>query len=119
MSAFRGKSQPSLLGGGGRRIDLRQYVAAPPTADFVTAAASPSAKIVLDLSMTILYTWDYKKGIIMKIKDIIVFHKEKIIDDGEVILLDQNNTFWNIRLWIEEKYPNIPIEIVNEGMGER
>ena len=38
----------------------------------------------------------------MKIKDIIVFHKEKIIDDGEVILLDQNNTFWNIRLWIEE-----------------
>ena len=108
MSAFRGKSQPSLLGGGGRRIDLRQYVAAPP-----------SAKIVLDLSMTILYTWDYKKGIIMKIKDIIVFHKEKIIDDGEVILLDQNNTFWNIRLWIEEKYPNIPIEIVNEGRGER
>ena len=55
----------------------------------------------------------------MKIKDIIVFHKEKIIDDGEVILLDQNNTFWNIRLWIEEKYPNIPIEIVNEGRGER
>ena len=47
--------------------------------------------------MTILYTWDYKKGIIMKIKDIIVFHKEKIIDDGEVILLDENNTFWNIR----------------------
>jgi len=55
----------------------------------------------------------------MKIKDMIVFHKEKIIDDGEVILLDQNNTFWNIRLWIKEKYPNIPIEIVNEGMGER
>ena len=55
----------------------------------------------------------------MKIKDIIVFHKEKIIDDGEVILLDENNTFWNIRLWIEEKYPNIPIEIVNEGRGER
>ena len=55
----------------------------------------------------------------MKIKDMIVFHKEKIIDDGEVILLDQNNTFWNIRLWIEEKYPNIPIEIVNEGRGER
>ena len=119
MSAFRGKSPPSLLGGGGRRIYLRQYVAAPPTADFVTAAASPSAEIVLDLCMTILYTWDYKKGIIMKIKDMIVFHKEKIIDDGEVILLDQNNTFWNIRLWIEEKYPNIPIEIVNEGMGER
>ena len=55
----------------------------------------------------------------MKIKDMIVFHKEKIIDDGEVILLDENNTFWNIRLWIEEKYPNIPIEIVNEGRGER
>ena len=54
----------------------------------------------------------------MKIKDIIVFGKEKY-NDEEVILLDENNTFWNIRLWIEEKYPNIPIEIVNEGRGER
>jgi hypothetical protein len=54
----------------------------------------------------------------MKIKDIVLFHKEKI-NDEEVVLLDENNTFWNIRLWIEKKYPNIPIEIVNEGRGER
>ena len=55
----------------------------------------------------------------MKLKDIIVFHKEKIIDGGEFILLDENNTFYNIRLYFEEKYPNVPIEIVNEGRGDR
>ena len=55
----------------------------------------------------------------MKLKDIIVFHKEKIIDGGEVILLDENNTFYNIRLYLEEKYPKVPIEIVNEGRGDR
>ena len=55
----------------------------------------------------------------MKLKDIIVFHKEKIIDGGEVILLDENNTFYNIRLYFEKKYPNVPIEIVNEGRGDR
>ena len=55
----------------------------------------------------------------MKLKDIIVFHKEKIIDGGEVIILDENNTFYNIRLYFEEKYPNVPIEIVNEGRVDR
>lgn len=54
----------------------------------------------------------------MKIKDIVLFSKEKL-NDKEVILLDENNTFYNIRLYIEEKYPNVPIEIVNEGRGER
>ena len=54
----------------------------------------------------------------MKIKDIVLFSKEKI-NGKEVVLLDENNTFWNIRLYIEEKYPNVPIEIVNEGRGER
>ena len=54
----------------------------------------------------------------MKIKDIIIFHKEKF-DDKEIVLLDENNTFFNIRLYIKEKYPNIPIQIVNEGRGER
>ena len=37
----------------------------------------------------------------MKLKDILVFHKEKIIEGGEVILLDENNTFYNIRLYLE------------------
>ena len=54
----------------------------------------------------------------MEIKDIVLFSKEKL-NDKEVILLDENNTFYNIRLYIEEKYPNVPIEIVNEGRGER
>jgi hypothetical protein len=30
-----------------------------------------------------------------------------------------NNTFFNIKNYIKEKYPKIPIEIVNEGMGDR
>ena len=52
----------------------------------------------------------------MKINDIIVFDKEKI-NDEEIILLDEKNTFYNIRLYIEETYPNILIEIVNEKRG--
>ena len=54
----------------------------------------------------------------MKVKDIIIFHKEKY-NDEEIILLDENSTFFNIRLYIKEKYPNIPIQIVNEGRGKR
>jgi len=46
----------------------------------------------------------------------VVFHKNT---KENVILLDMNNTFYNIRLLIKNQYPNTPIEIVNEGMGER
>jgi hypothetical protein len=53
----------------------------------------------------------------MKVKDIIIFHKEKY-NGKEIILLDENSTFFNIRLYIKEKYPNIPIQIVNEGRGK-
>ena len=46
----------------------------------------------------------------------VVFHKHT---NENVVLLDMNNTFYNIRLLIKKQYPNTPIEIVNEGMGER
>jgi hypothetical protein len=55
----------------------------------------------------------------LKIEDVIIFHKEKYLNDVEIILLDENSTFFNIRLYIKEKYPNIPIQIVNEGRGKR
>ena len=46
----------------------------------------------------------------------VVFHKHT---NENVVLLDMNNTFYNIRLLIQKQYPNIPIEIVNEGRGKR
>ena len=55
-----------------------------------------------------------------KIKDMIIF--DKITDvrtEKKIILLDMNNTLWNIKNYIKEKHPNIEIEIVNEGMGDR
>jgi hypothetical protein len=55
-----------------------------------------------------------------KIKDVIIF--DKITDvrtEKKIILLDMNNTLWNIKNYIKEKHPNIEIEIVNEGMGDR
>ena len=55
-----------------------------------------------------------------KIKDMIIF--DKITDvrtEKKIILLDMNNTLWNIKNYIKEKHPNIKIEIVNEGMGDR
>ena len=55
-----------------------------------------------------------------KIKDMIIF--DKITDvrtEKQVILLDINNTLWNIKTYIKNKYPNINIEIINEGMGDR
>ena len=55
-----------------------------------------------------------------KIEDVILFHKHKSIkDEKAVVLLDMNNTFFNIKNYIKEKHPNIEIEIVNEGMGDR
>ena len=57
-----------------------------------------------------------------KIENIIVFHKYKPININHqkaVVLLDMNNTLWNIKNYIKEKHPNIKIEIVNEGMGDR
>jgi len=57
-----------------------------------------------------------------KIKDIIVFGKYTTINVNHkktVVLLDMNNTFFNIKNYIKEKYPKVPIEIVNEGMGDR
>ena len=57
-----------------------------------------------------------------KIKDIIVFHKYTTINANHkkaFVLLDMNNTFFNIKNYIKEKYPKVPIEIVNEGMGDR
>ena len=54
-----------------------------------------------------------------KIEDLILFHKYKGKTKKEdVVLLDENNTFFNIKQYIREKYPNLPIEIVNEGRGE-
>jgi|TARA_R110002074_G_scaffold57758_1_gene141822 hypothetical protein len=55
-----------------------------------------------------------------KIKDVIIF--DKITDvrtEKKIILLDMNNTFFNIKNYIKEKHPKVPIEIVNEGMGDR
>ena len=57
-----------------------------------------------------------------KIKDIIVFGKYTTINVNHkktVVLLDMNNTFFNIKNYIKEKYPKVPIEIVNEGRGEK
>jgi hypothetical protein len=55
-----------------------------------------------------------------KIEDVIMFHKHKSIEDKEaVVLLDMNNTLWNIKTYIKNKYPTLNIEIVNEGMGDR
>ena len=49
-----------------------------------------------------------------------MFHKHKSINDKEaVVLLDMNNTLWNIKTYIKNKYPNIDIEIINEGMGDK
>lgn len=48
----------------------------------------------------------------------VVFHKYTY-KGKDVILLDENNTFYNIRLLIQKQYPDIPIEIINEGRGER
>jgi len=56
------------------------------------------------------------RGKMVKNKVEVVFHKHT---KDNVVLLDMNNTFYNIRLLIEKQYPNTPIEIVNEGMGER
>jgi hypothetical protein len=53
-----------------------------------------------------------------KIEDVILFHKHKGQNE-EVILLDENNTYFNIKLYIKNKYPNTPIQIINEGRGER
>jgi len=54
-----------------------------------------------------------------KIEDLILFHKYKGKTKKEdVVLLDENNTFFNIKQYIREKYPNLPIEIVNEGRGD-
>ena len=47
---------------------------------------------------------------------------DKITDvrtEKKIILLDMNNTLWNIKTYIKNKYPNINIEIINEGMGDR
>ena len=55
-----------------------------------------------------------------KIKDMIIF--DKITDvrtEKQVILLDINNTLWNIKTYIKNKYPTLNIEIINEGMGDR
>ena len=55
-----------------------------------------------------------------KIEDIILFHKHKgKTKKDDVVLLDENNTFWNIKQYIRKKYTNLPIEIVNEGRGDR
>ena len=55
-----------------------------------------------------------------KIEDVILFHKHKSIKNEKVVvLLDMNNTFFNIKNYIKEKYPKVPIEIINEGMGDR
>ena len=59
----------------------------------------------------------------MKIEDVILFDKYKKdkTSNEDYILLDMNNTFYNIRAYIEDKYKKkgIPIHIVNEGMGDR
>ena len=55
-----------------------------------------------------------------KIKDMIIF--DKITDvrtEKQVILLDINNTLWNIKTYIKNKYTTLNIEIINEGMGDR
>ena len=52
-----------------------------------------------------------------KIEDVLLFEKHKS-EKGEVILLNENDTYWNIKLYIKKKYPNIPIEIINEGKGD-
>ena len=48
----------------------------------------------------------------------VVFHKHTFKGE-DVILLDENSTFYNIRLLIQKQYPNIPIERINEGRGKR
>jgi len=55
-----------------------------------------------------------------KIKDMIIFNK--ITDartEEKIILLDINNTLYNIKTYIKNKYPNLDIAIVNEGMGDK
>ena len=55
-----------------------------------------------------------------KIKDMIIF--DKITDvrtEEKIILLDINNTLYNIKTYIKNKYPTLNIEIINEGMGDR
>ena len=44
----------------------------------------------------------------------VVFHKHTFKGE-DVILLDENSTFYNIRLLIQKQYPDIPIKIINEG----
>ena len=48
----------------------------------------------------------------------VVFHKHTFKGE-DIVLLDENRTFYNIRLLIQKQYPNTPIEIINEGRGER
>ena len=59
----------------------------------------------------------------MKVEDVVMFDKYKKdkTNNEDYILLDMNNTFYNIRIYIENKYKKkgIPIHIVNEGMGDR
>ena len=55
-----------------------------------------------------------------KIKDMIIF--DKITDvrtEKKIILLDMNNTLYNIKTYIKNKYPNLDIAIVNEGIGDK
>jgi|TARA_R110000868_G_scaffold319786_1_gene580750 hypothetical protein len=55
-----------------------------------------------------------------KIKDMIIF--DKITDvrtEEKIILLDINNTLYNIKTYIKNKYPNLDIAIVNEGIGDK
>ena len=60
---------------------------------------------------------------IKKIEDVVMFDKYKKdkTSNEDYVLLDMNNTFYNIRTYIEDKYKKkgIPIHIVNEGMGDR
>ena len=69
------------------------------------------------LSVDIVDEEDNDYPEIRKIEDVLLFHKHKG-KDGEVILLDEDNTYWNIKLYIKNKYPNVPIEIINEGRGD-
>ena len=60
---------------------------------------------------------------IKKIEDVVMFDKYKKdkTSNEDYVLLDMNNTFYNIRTYIENKYKKkgIAIHIVNEGMGNR
>ena len=52
----------------------------------------------------------------IKIEDVLMFHKHKSIKNKkDVVLLDMDNTLWNIKSYIRNKYPNTDIEIVNES----